>query len=86
MENYLILAPATPHWPTGRWTSTVRSVCCCLQRRRAHRSSDDTRVLVGSDESPTAGSGHRANPALQDVADEVTAKLRAAIRLGPRPP
>ena len=40
--------------------------------------SDDTRVLVEAMRSPTAGSGHR-EPALQDVADEVTAKLRAAI-------
>lgn len=84
MENYLILGACNPPL-AHRAVDIDRQIGLLLPCNVVVRTdpSDDTRVLVEA-MNPQLLVQVTEEPALQDVADEVTAKLRAAIRaLGP---
>ena len=79
MENYLILGACNPPL-AHRAVDIDRQIGLLLPCNVVVRTdpSDDTRVLVEA-MNPQLLVQVTEEPALQDVADEVTAKLRAAI-------
>lgn len=79
MENYLILGACNPPL-AHRAVDIDRQIGLLLPCNVVVRTdpSDDTRVLVQA-MNPQLLVQVTEEPALQDVADEVTAKLRAAI-------
>ena len=84
MENYLILGACNPPL-AHRAVDIDRQIGLLLPCNVVVRTDpdDDTRVLVEA-MNPQLLVRVTGEPALQEVADEVTAKLRAAIRaLGP---
>ena len=84
MENYLILGACNPPL-AHRAVEIDRQIGLLLPCNVVVRTDpdDDTRVLVEA-MNPQLLVQVTGDPALQEVADEVTAKLRAAIQaLGP---
>ncbi len=84
MENYLILGACNPPL-AHRAVSIDRQIGLLLPCNVVVRTdpSDDTRVLVEA-MNPQLLVAVTGEPALQEVADEVTGKLRTAIHaLGP---
>ncbi|MCB0939425.1 MAG: DUF302 domain-containing protein [Mycobacterium sp.] len=84
MENYLILGACNPPL-AHRAVDIDRQIGLLLPCNVVVRTDpdDDTRVLVEA-MNPQLLVQVTGDPALQEVADEVTAKLRAAIQaLGP---
>ncbi|HPY26398.1 MAG TPA: DUF302 domain-containing protein, partial [Mycobacterium sp.] len=79
MENYLILGACNP--PLAHWAVSLdRQIGLLLPCNVVVRTDPDdaTRVLVEA-MNPQLLVQVTGNPALQDVADEVTGKLRTAI-------